>query len=63
MWKVRKQKLYGSDLCPDELQSQSSPEGLGGAAGVPGRYVVMHVEYQLVHQVCVCCCMYMYLWV
>ena len=31
VWEVRKQKLYGDDSCP---KSQSSPGGLGGAAGV-----------------------------
>ena len=37
MWEVRKQKLYGDDSCPNQLQSQSSPGGLGGAAGVEGQ--------------------------
>ena len=31
MWK---QNLYGDDSCPNQLQSHSSPGGLGGAAGV-----------------------------
>ena len=37
VWEVRKQKLYGDDTCPNQLQSQSSPGGLGGAAGVEGQ--------------------------
>ena len=37
MWEVRKQKLYSDDLCPNQLQSQSSPGGLGGATGVEGQ--------------------------
>ena len=37
MWEVRKQKLYGDDSCPNQLQSQSSPGGLGGATGVEGQ--------------------------
>ena len=37
MWEVRKQKLYGDDSCPNQLQSQSSPGGLGGAIGVEGQ--------------------------
>ena len=36
MWDVRKQKLYHDDTCPNQLQYQSSPGGLGGAAGVEG---------------------------
>ena len=32
-----KQNLYGDDLCPNQLQSQSSPGGLGGAIGVEGQ--------------------------
>ena len=37
VWEVRKQKLYGEDSCPTQLQSQSSPGGLGGATGVEGQ--------------------------
>ena len=37
VWEVRKQKLYGDDSCPNHLQSQSSPGGLGGATGVEGQ--------------------------
>ena len=37
MWEVRKQKLYGDDSCPNQLQSQSSPGGLGGVTGVEGK--------------------------
>ena len=37
VWEVRKQKLYGDDSCPNQLQSQSSPGGLGGATGVEGQ--------------------------
>ena len=37
MWEVRKQKLYGDDSCPNQLQSQSSPGGLGGSTGVEGQ--------------------------
>ena len=37
VWEVRKQKLYGDDSFPDQLQSQSSPGGLGGATGVEGQ--------------------------
>ena len=36
MWEVRKQKLYGDESCPNQLQSQFSPGGLGGATGVRG---------------------------
>ena len=36
VWEVKKQKLYGDDSCPNQLQSQSSPGGLGGATGVEG---------------------------
>ena len=34
---VRKQEFYGDDSCPNLLKSQSSPGGLGGAAGVEGQ--------------------------
>ena len=34
---VRKQNLYGDDSCPNQLQCQSSPGGLRGAAGVEGQ--------------------------
>ena len=37
VWEVRKQKLYGDDSCPNQLQSQSSPGGLGSATGVEGQ--------------------------
>ena len=37
MWEVRKQKLYGDDSCPNQLQSQSSPGGLRGATGFEGQ--------------------------
>ena len=37
MREVRKQKLYGDDSCHNQLQSQSSPGGLGVAAGVVGQ--------------------------
>ena len=37
VWEVRKQKLYGDDSCPNQLQSQSSPGSLGGATGVEGQ--------------------------
>ena len=37
VWEVRKQKLYGDDSCPNQLQSQSSPGGLGDATGVEGQ--------------------------
>ena len=37
MWEVRKQKLYGDDSFPNQLQSQSLPGGLGGATGVEGQ--------------------------
>ena len=58
MWEVRKQKLYGEDSCPNQLQSQSSPGGLGGATGVEGQrdvssgmvsciVFVIHIEYLL----------------
>ena len=33
VWDVRKQKLYDDDSCSNQLQSQSSPGGLGGATG------------------------------
>ena len=49
------------DSCPNQLQSQSSPGGLGCAAlkgmvssgKVSCGMFVMHVEYLLVHVVCV----------
>ena len=69
MWEVRKQKLYGDDSCPNQLQYQSSPGGLGGAAGVEGQrdgkfpdgkfregklYCVCYAcEYLLLHVLCV----------
>ena len=61
VWEVRKQKLYGDDSCPNQLQSQSSPGGVGGATGVEGVssgkvsciVFVMHVEYLLVCVMCV----------
>ena len=34
---IRKQILYGDNSCPNQLQSQSSPGGLGGATGVEGQ--------------------------
>ena len=37
MWEVRKQKLYGDDSCPNQLQSLSSPGGLRGATGFEGQ--------------------------
>ena len=39
VWEVRKQILYGDDsyACPNQLPSQSSPGGLGGATGVEGQ--------------------------
>ena len=36
-WEVRKQKLNGDDSHHHQLQSQSSPEGLGNTAGVEGQ--------------------------
>ena len=61
MWEVRKQKLYGNDSCPNQLQSQSSPGGLGVPQGkgivssgeVSCIVFVMHVEYLLVRVLCV----------
>ena len=37
MWEVRKQKLYSDDSCINQLQSQSSPGGLGGTTGAEGQ--------------------------
>ena len=37
VWEVRKQNLYGDDSCPNQLQPQSSPGGLGCATGVEGQ--------------------------
>ena len=37
VWEVRKQKLYGDDSCPNQIQSQSSLGGQGGATGVEGQ--------------------------
>ena len=37
VWEVRKQKLYGDDSCRNQLQSQSSPGGVGVTAGVEGQ--------------------------
>ena len=48
---VRKQKLYGNDSCPNQLQSQSSPGGLGGATGVEAQRVGKFWEGKLY---CVC---------
>ena len=33
VWEVRKQKLYEENSCLNQLQSQSSPGGLGSTAG------------------------------
>ena len=75
MWEVRKQKLYGDDSCPNQLQSQSSPGGLGCAAGVEGQrdskfwegklYFVCYACRVTVAacNVCVDACLCMYLWV
>ena len=58
MWEVRKQKLYGNDSCPNQLQSQFSPGGLRVQLGLRGKgmasYVafVLYVEYLLVHVMC-----------
>ena len=67
MWEVRKQKLYGDDSCPNQLQSQSSPGvplGLRGKGMVSSQMVssgkvcyivfVMHVEHLLLRVMCVC---------
>ena len=70
VWEVRKQKVYGDDSCPNQLQSQFLPGGLGGATGVEGQrngkfvnciVFVMHVEYLLLHvmshvRICTCGC-------
>ena len=75
VWEVRKQKLYGEDSCPTQLQSQSSPGGLGGATGVEGQrdgkfrdgeFGVLCLYACRVSvaacNVCVDACMCMYLW-
>ena len=60
----KKQKLYDNDSCPNQLQSQSSPGGLGVPLGLRGKGIVssgevscivfvMHVEYLLVRVMCV----------
>ena len=54
VWEVRKQKLYGDDSCPNQLQSQSSPGGLGGATGVEGQRDGKFREGKL-HCVCYAC--------
>ena len=66
LWEVRKQKVYGDDSCPNQLQSQSSPGGLGGAAGVEGRrddkfgegklYCVCRVSVGACVDACTCTC-------
>ena len=57
MWEVRKQKLYGDDSCPNQLQSQSSPGGLGGATGVEGQRdgEFWDGEFREGKLYCVCC--------
>ena len=40
VWEVRKQKLYGDDSCPNQLQSQSSPGGRGVPLGLRGKGMV-----------------------
>ena len=57
MWEVRKQKLYGDDSCPTQLQSQSSPGGLGGATGVEGQRdgKFRDGEFREGKLYCVCC--------
>ena len=54
VWEVRKQKLYGDDSCPNQLPSQSSPGGLGGATGVEGQRDGKFRELCLL---CICCCL------
>ena len=39
VWEVRKQKLYGDDSYPGQLQHQSSAGDRGPVAGVGGRLV------------------------
>ena len=51
VWEVRKQILYGDDSRPNQLQSQSSPAGLGGATGVEGQRDCKFPEGKLY---CVC---------
>ena len=64
MWEVSKQKCCGHDSCPNQLQSQSSSGGPGGATGVERQGMgssgkvscivfVMHVEYLLLRVMCV----------
>ena len=60
--KVKKQKLHGDNSCPNPIQSQSSLGGSGGCHwGCKGMVsstkvscivFVMHVEYLLVHVMC-----------
>ena len=52
VFEVRKQKLYGDDSCPNQLQSQFSPGGLGGATGVEGQ---RDGEFREGKFYCVCC--------
>ena len=52
-WEVRKQKLYGDDSCPNQLRPQSSPGGLGGAAGVEGKGMVSSGDVSCI--VCYAC--------
>ena len=39
VWNVRKQKLYGDDSYPSQLQRQSSAGDWGPVAGVGGRII------------------------
>ena len=69
MSEVRKQILYGNESCLNQLQSQSSPRGRGGIAGVEkqrdgtfqeGKY--SGVCYRVNIGACnMCWCIYMYM--
>ena len=67
VWEVRKQILYGDDVCPSHLQYQSSVGDLGGVTGVDGhrsgkldkRGKSVHVNTCSIHfgtNSCVCAC-------
>ena len=65
VWEVRKQKLYGDDSCPNQLQSHpqlgvgvhARPLGLRGKGMLSSGKVscivfIMHVEYLSLHVMC-----------
>ena len=64
VWEVRKQKLYGDDSYPGQLQRQSSARdwgpvaGVGGRVGKSGKSGISHGkgEGHVVHASVICVC-------